>query len=104
MTDTQIDITDIDKVKLLEALWHKQKPAAFFTFNLVPPPSFDEKGAKQAVTKYIDYFCGRCIKTNLSGDTVDPFLFDRDAGEGAFQSMVDQLAKDVAPKDIVINI
>lgn len=104
MTCIQVDISNIDKTKLLEALWYKQQPAAFFAFNFVTPPKFDKEAAKIAVTKYIDYFCGRCIKADISQDSIDPSEFDKNAGNGAFQSIVDQLAKDVAPIDIVIDI
>ena len=34
-------------------------------------PQFDEIEAKKAVIEYIDYFCERAIKCDLSGDTVD---------------------------------
>ena len=50
--------------------------------------SFNHEAAKVAVTKYIDYFGGKAIKMDLSGDEVDPRLYDRDAGEGAFARVV----------------
>lgn len=55
------------------------------------PPPFNEEQAKKAVTQYIDYFCGRVIKSDLTGDKVDPRGYDRDNGQGAFQSVVDRL-------------
>jgi hypothetical protein len=50
--------------------------------------SFNHEAAKVAVTKYIDYFGGKAIKMDLSGDEVDPRIYDRDAGEGAFARVV----------------
>jgi len=49
---------------------------------------FDKAAAEKAVTGYIDYFCGKAIKTDLSEDKVDPYLYDRDAGAGAFARAV----------------
>lgn len=86
-----INISGIDKVDLLQALHARQVPAGFF--GGFSGPSFDKEKAKEAVKQYIDYFCGRAIKTDVSKDTVDPWLYDRDAGQGAFQSVVDSLKK-----------
>ena len=33
--------------------------------------------------------CGRCIKTDISGDNADPYYYDRYFGDGAFQKVVD---------------
>jgi len=67
------------------------KPASFFETSGLNSPSFDETLAAQAVTKYIDYFCGRCIKCDLSNDKVESSLYDRCAGQGAFASIVAEL-------------
>ncbi len=83
-----VSIKGLEKVKLLKALWDHTKPAAFFTFSGLPSPEFDEGAAKKEVLTYIDYFCGRCIKTDLSGDTADPTSYDADWGEGLFQKIV----------------
>jgi hypothetical protein len=89
-----IDITNIDRDGLLEALWNRSKPAAFFHSNNVTPPIFNLYEAKSQIGNdgYADYVCGRAIKTNIyTQDMVDPYLFDRDAGYGAFQEVVDSL-------------
>ena len=56
-------------------------------------PAFDRELAKEAVKKYIDYFCGRCIKSDLSNASVDPWLYNRDAGAGALERIVQKLKK-----------
>lgn len=89
--DSKIDISGIDKVKLLKGLWENQGVAAFFAMYNRSAPSFDEQGAREAVKSYIDYFNGRCIKTDLSKDLVDPWAYDRDAGAGTFQKVVSGL-------------
>jgi len=84
-----VDISGVDKVVLLRELWNNSKPAAFFTMNGIPPPPFNETNAKFFVDKYIDYYDGRLIKTDISGDTANPSMYDRDNGSGSFQKSVD---------------
>lgn len=86
-----IDITGIDKVALLAVLWSGQRPAGFFNEQTWAMPGFNKEKATEAVKTYIDYFCGRAIKTNLSQNEVDPWLYDRDAGQGAFAEAVKSL-------------
>ena len=84
-----INISGLSKVDLLERLWTRIKPATFFAFNPSAAPSFNKEEAKKAVEVYIDYFCGRCIKSDLSGDTAYTFLYNRNAGNGAFEKVVE---------------
>ena len=89
-----IDITNIDRDRLLEALWNRSKPAAFFGSSNITPPEFNLSGAKSEISHdgYADYVCGRPIKTNIYTQTrIDPYFFDRDAGHGAFQEVVNSL-------------
>lgn len=58
----------------------------YYVYN-PPEPSFNNVDAVEAVKGYIDYFCDRCIKSNLSGDTADTSLYNRDAGSGAFDKI-----------------
>ena len=94
MNSSKIDITGIDKVELLRKLWTGSKPALFFNgfnalSNNLSPPTFDNIAARVAVRKYIDYFQGCCIKLDISGVSVDPHSYDKDAGFGAFEKIVD---------------
>jgi len=86
-----VNIAGLDKVALLNALWTNSKPAVFCTFSGMTPPSFDSAQAQEAVIKYIDYFCGRLIKSDLTSECVDPCGYDRDYGQGAFQRVVNSL-------------
>jgi hypothetical protein len=86
-----VDITGLDKVALLRALWEKASPASFYKSNSIPPPPFDETSASEAVLSCIDYFCGRCIKSDLSGCAVDPHLYDRDTYQGALADVVNAM-------------
>ena len=88
---TDVNISGIDKVQLLKALWLNAKPASFFGGSGTTPPIFNEARASSAVKDYIDYFDGRCIKTDLSKDAANPRLYDRDWGNGAFEKVVRSL-------------
>jgi len=100
---TKVCITGIDRVVLLKALWEKMEPARFFVMNSLPPPAFDAEAAKEAVTHYIDYFCGRCIKTDLSGDEVDPWGYDYCSCLGVFADVVVGLRQKQCMENSKIN-
>ena len=88
------DIEGVDKVALLKELWLNSRPTIFFTLHNQNPPQFDEKKASGVVSGYIDYyFQGRCIKCDLSGNTADSYLYNRDFGEDALENIVLKLKK-----------
>lgn len=87
-----IDIKGLDKAKVLKALHdhsHTQGMSAFgiFTDNLTIADcrEFLKK------TKYVDYFNGRVIKVDFSGDSFNETLYDRDCGAGAAAKAVDSI-------------
>lgn len=88
-----VDITGVDKRKLLKCLWENSKPAVFFTMSGMPAPKFneDEAGRQMHQNGYFDYVCGRSIKCDLSKNYVDPTLYDRDNGFGAFKKCVEKV-------------
>lgn len=91
----EIDITGIPKKDLLYALWSGQVVAGFFHgFPQQMHPGFDWVAAEKAASKgWIDYFAGKAIKADISGDSVSPRLYDRDAGQGAFAKVVSAIRK-----------
>lgn len=89
----ECDITDLDKVELLRQLWLNMNVASFFTISGREPPPFDKQLAKLAVLRYIDYFLGRCIKTDLSLNVVNTRLYNRDAGDGKFEAIVAEMRR-----------
>jgi hypothetical protein len=90
--ENQVDISGIPKAALLYRLWSGQVPAAFFDKPWIQQPEFDWTTAEKiANAGYIDYFKGRAIKCDLSGDIVCPRLYDRDAGKDAFATAVAEL-------------
>jgi DNA polymerase elongation subunit (family B) len=84
-----VSIAGINKLVLLRILWHNQKMAGFFANMPMTAPAFDETKAILDIEKGpIDYFCGRAIKCDLSGDTANPEGYDSDAGQGTFARCV----------------
>lgn len=81
-SSTNINIKGLDKERLLRALWENMQPAAFFSSFAgmgALMPTYNAEEAKEAIAQgYIDYLFGRCIKMDLSGDTIDSRLYDRD--------------------------
>ena len=91
-----VDITGLDKVAVLRALWSASRVASFLAG--LPCPPFHAAAAVTAVQDYIDYFQGRVIKMDLRGDTIDPRLYDRDNGAGAAERAVAALRKHKRPE------
>uniref|UniRef100_A0A6C0HHD1 Uncharacterized protein n=1 Tax=viral metagenome TaxID=1070528 RepID=A0A6C0HHD1_9ZZZZ len=89
---TNIDIKGLNKGQLLDALvlgTRYNGPFAFASeFASYLSPEDSNKSEKIANAGYIDRYGGKPIKTNLSGDFVDPRLYDRDAGQGTFAKIV----------------
>lgn len=84
-----MSIVGVNKIELLRELWTAQKPASFFSYYPeAKVPKFDDAEAAEAIKAYIDYFQGRCIKTDISRDTASARMYDRDAGQGAFAKAV----------------
>jgi len=91
-----INISNLRIHLVIKALWNNMKPASFYQFSGMPSPqepSDDEIDRELSSRRgYIDYIAGRCIKIDFSDLTkIDPRLYDRDAGEGAFKRIISEL-------------
>lgn len=88
----KVNISGVNRLALLKALWEQQPPALFYDMNTkVPIPKWDEKAATEALKHgYIDYFCGRCIKTDLSNDVVDTTEYDEQGLTPSFRTALDR--------------
>lgn len=94
MASTTIDISDfcdIKRIKLLELMWNNMKPARFFTHMNISPPDFGSRTNALETIKngFIDYYNGRCIKTDLSQNSLNSFMYDRDTYVGKLKELVD---------------
>ena len=49
-------------------------------------------GDSDRYTRYIDYYDGKALKINISGNSFNPYLFDRDnGGDGTALSVVERV-------------
>ena len=89
---SSINITGIPKGLLLEAMVRGTNfPSAIAELSSY----FGDTTSAEivAIAGRIDYYNGKPIKTDLRGNTVEPFLYDRDAGSGALSRIVLKLRK-----------
>lgn len=79
-----VDISGLDKAEVLKALYDAAKPLGMGALQF-KPGDLSIEDARKAVEKdlYFDYYLGRPLKVNLSGDVVSMALYDRDQGDGA---------------------
>jgi len=79
-----IDISKFNKAEVLKVLYDRAKPQGSGFLNYDPAPMKLER-AEQMLKQhtYLDYVQGRVMKVDLKGDLLDPFLYDRDNGQGA---------------------
>jgi hypothetical protein len=75
----KVSIKGLCKITLLREMWKNQKVAAFFGGG--SGPAFNYQEASLVVHGYIDYFCGRAMKVDLSGDYVNPYAYNRDSNK-----------------------
>lgn len=81
-----IDISGISKAKALAALFNASRQQGMGFFNHRGAESMSEADAEKAIAAsglYFDYLFGRVMKVDLEGDQLDPWLYDRDNGQGA---------------------
>ena len=91
MDDPSVNIEGIDKVKLLEQLWANTSCQGICEFA---NPSYNRQLAEKTIAKneYIDYFCKRPIKCDLSGKVALTRLYDRDS-KMSFKDVVRNIRK-----------
>ena len=80
-----INIANMNKAEVLAALYNASKPQGMGYLQYDPKPMTTEEAQRlldEGFT-YFDYLKGRVMKVDLSGDEFDPWLYDRDLGEGA---------------------
>lgn len=90
-----ISLEGLKKAEVLAALYNAARPQGMGFLHYDPAPmTADEAQAilDRGIT-YFDYVKGRVMKVDLKGNFFDPWLFDRDNGEGAAQAAIDSLRK-----------
>lgn len=98
MEDT-INIEGLDKAEVLAALYNASKQQGMgFTHKRGALPMTKEEAAQELAAAqqpngaaYFDYLHGRVMKVRLVGDQLDPWLYDRDNGQGAAERAINTL-------------
>ena len=90
----KVSIAGLDKARVLVALYNHSIPQGFEIFG----PEFLGNMTIRRARKYtsrtldFDYVDGRVIKTDISGDVADTWLYDRDNGDDAGLRAIQTLA------------
>lgn len=87
-----IDISKLDKAAVLAALYNNARPQGLGHLQWQAEQMTHEQARKLlARCTRFDYIQGRSCKIDLSGDELDPWLYDRDNGYGAAQRVIEGL-------------
>jgi len=91
-TVATINLEGLDKSEVLAALYNASKPqgAGFMHFDPSPMSVNEARTLLEQDTDF-DYLKGRVMKISLSGDTLDPWLYNRDNGDGAAEQAIESL-------------
>ncbi|MDB5185345.1 MAG: hypothetical protein JWN38_1153 [Candidatus Saccharibacteria bacterium] len=93
MSET-ISIADLDKAAVLAALFNGSRPQGlgFLAYNGGEGMTTEQAQAiLDSGQTGFDYLQGRVMKVDLSGDSFDPWGYDRDNGQNAAKVVIDEL-------------
>lgn len=87
-----MDISHLPKAKVLAALYNNSRPFGMGYLQAKDGDMSEEEAAEllKEQTSF-DYLHGRLMKIDLSGDELDPWLYNRDLGEGAAERVIAEL-------------
>lgn len=88
----QISIQGLDKAEVFKALYDNAQPQGLGFLQFVAG-NLNIEEAREAVkgqTRF-DYYRGRVMKIDISGDELDTWLYDRDNGAGAAERALSTL-------------
>jgi hypothetical protein len=87
-----MNIKDKNKPAILAALYNGSRVQGMGHFQAKPGQMGEnEAAALLEETTYFDYLHGKVMKVDLSGDELDPGLYDRDNGQGAAERAIKHL-------------
>ena len=87
-----VSIKGLNKAQVLKAAHDASKAQGMSFLDFNPNGlSIEECERLLQDSAYFDYLQGRVMKISLKADEVDPWGYDRDNGEGAFQRVVNSL-------------
>ncbi len=91
----KISLIGLDKAEVLATLYNASKPQGlgFLHYDSKPMTSKEARILLKKTT-YFDYVQGRVMKVDLLGDTFDPWLYNRDNGQGAAEKAIATISKE----------
>lgn len=100
-----VDITGLPKGAVLAALYNASRAQGMGFLHYDPKPMTPEMGDEFLKRDtYFDYMQGRVMKVDLKSDTsFDPWLYDRDNGDGKAQMVIDALRSNLQVSGGVID-
>jgi hypothetical protein len=91
---SSIDISGINKAALLAGLYNRAQPQGNgYLEHDSDIMTIEEAQKFLELSTDFDYLKGRVMKIDISGDSIYPFLYDRDNGKNACQSVIDDLTR-----------
>ena len=93
----EVSILGLSKAVILQALFNSSRPQGMgFISSMSGPDKLDIEAAEKIISEAqsldFDYLFGRPLKANLTGDSFDPWGYDRDnGGPGAAQEIIDRV-------------
>lgn len=92
----EVDITGLDKARLLAALYGGARAQGMGFLQYVPGPMSIDEAREHIAACFggrlkFDYLKGRVLKVNITGDTMNTALYNRDNGDGFAEYIVQQL-------------
>lgn len=85
-----VNITGLDKAKVLKAL-HDNSKAQGMSYLHLRELSLEECEKIVTTDLSFDYLAGKVLKVDISGDSFDPWGYDRDNGECAAQLAINTI-------------
>ena len=84
-----MNISGMDKARVLKALYNHSHPQGMGFLDYNPRPMTDAEAADLLTRQtYFDYVKGRVLKVDLATDTLNPWGYDRDNGQGAAENAI----------------
>ena len=92
-----MNISGISKAKVLAALYNNSKTQGMGMLHFDPAPMIEDQAQKllDSGKTYFDYLKGRVMKIDLSSDEVDTWLYNRDVGENAAETVLENIKRQI---------
>ncbi len=101
----KISVKGLDKAAVFAALYNGARAQGLGFLHYTP----DSMSAREAQERFgpkfgfYDYVDGRVMKVDLSGDEFDPWLYDRDNGQGAAEMAINVLRGSVSDEEVELR-